>query len=884
MKNFASFLETLIREESKILPDQAPLEHFVHHNNLHHFENTPFEEAVEKIFYTYGKSPYPRLKYFREHYQKGEISKEIIAQKLKDNGFDIANDSLLEFIINDLYLNRDIKQIKFYKNEKMMFDLENKKWIPMDEASYLLWNEIYTTTSRKNFKTYPDMHANDSLGDVSLFLIPLLGILLDQGQAEAQLADDQRVNIWFTFKQYIEASTLKSNDILERYLPKNSDEVILRIQDLMSELSEEEIKLLVRLELQSIPGWAGMIAKMAKNKEVIPRRDVSLTLNDYLLMRLILNKVLSTSISKSHRHISYDVLIKENVFNYLRKAPQDKTNMHDILELFSQLDRITLRRIFLQAYEWSYQSKILKGIKSHKEQNPTTVKYQMFFCIDDRECSFRRYLEEVSHGEIETFGVAGFFGFDIMYKKLGHKFPRRYCPPAASPQYLIEEQGESKRSTFLKFIHLGQSCFLRSILSSFFLIPWKILDFKLHLYAPQTKRNISTKNKFKKEINHITFSNPDSDKKNSLFLGYSDEEKALRVANILKGAGLTKNFADYIYMIGHGHTSFNNPHVNAYRCGACSGANASPNAKLFALAANDKKIRIILSEKHHIIIPETTYFVGGYHDTCNDDVYLYNLSSENYPNEVEKKVQAYIDDARALNALERSQKFYQTPKKLNPEKALKFVQERTWRIAEARPELNHATNSLAIVGRRNLTKSLFLDRKAFLISYDPLSDSEGSILAGLLRAVIPVCGGINLEYYFSKVDTENYGSGSKTSHNVAGLFGVMNGIRGDLRTGLIWQMVEYHVPLRILFIIESKEEHLYQIMENNQEVSNYIKNHWIRLALINPVNKDDIKMYQNNQFEEVQLDQVKLEEYSSSDKVPTSYDKSIHIAAIKGVI
>ena len=68
---------------------------------------------------------------------------------------------------------------------------------------------------------------------------------------------------------------------------------------------------------------------------------------------------------------------------------------------------------------------------------------------------------------------------------------------------------------------------------------------------------------------------------------------------------------------------------------------------------------------------------------------------------------------------------------------------------------------------------------------------------------MPVCAGISLEYYFSYVDNEGYGCGTKLPHNITGLIGVMNGHASDLRTGLPLQMVEVHEPVRILFVIET---------------------------------------------------------------------------------
>ena len=48
---------------------------------------------------------------------------------------------------------------------------------------------------------------------------------------------------------------------------------------------------------------------------------------------------------------------------------------------------------------------------------------------------------------------------------------------------------------------------------------------------------------------------------------------------------------------------------------------------------------------------------------------------------------------------------------------------------------------------------------------------------------------INMEHYFSTVDQEVYGSGSKIYHNVVGRLGIMSGPQSDLRTGLAWQTV-----------------------------------------------------------------------------------------------
>ena len=137
-------------------------------------------------------------------------------------------------------------------------------------------------------------------------------------------------------------------------------------------------------------------------------------------------------------------------------------------------------------------------------------------------------------------------------------------------------------------------------------------------------------------------------------------------------------------------------------------------------------------------------------------------------------------------------------------------------------------------GRRG-TRGLFLDRRAFLTSYDPTQDdAEHTILSRILAAVIPVCAGISLEYYFSYVDPAGYGAATKLPHNLVGLLGVMDGPTSDLRTGLPWQMVEIHEPVRLLFVIETRPEQMHAILQRNAGIRRLVDNEWVRLAVLDP--------------------------------------------------
>jgi uncharacterized protein YbcC (UPF0753/DUF2309 family) len=129
---------------------------------------------------------------------------------------------------------------------------------------------------------------------------------------------------------------------------------------------------------------------------------------------------------------------------------------------------------------------------------------------------------------------------------------------------------------------------------------------------------------------------------------------------------------------------------------------------------------------------------------------------------------------------------------------------------------------------------LYLDRRAFLTSYDPAIDPDGLILERLLAMVGPVGAGINLEYYFSFVDPDRYGSNTKLPHNITALLGVMDGHSSDLRTGLPWQMVEIHEPVRLLNVIEARPEQLLAILERQPALRTLVVNRWILVAAFEP--------------------------------------------------
>jgi uncharacterized protein YbcC (UPF0753/DUF2309 family) len=331
-------------------------------------------------------------------------------------------------------------------------------------------------------------------------------------------------------------------------------------------------------------------------------------------------------------------------------------------------------------------------------------------------------------------------------------------------------------------------------------------------------------------------------------IGYTVDEMTDIAERQLQDIGLTRNFARLVLVIGHGSHSMNNPHESAHDCGACGGSIGGANARALAQMLNDPRVRARLVQRG-LIIPGETQFLGALHNTCNENVKIFDKDHLPHTHHVDFE---YASDAieRALggNAHERARRFESAPLTLTFDDAREHMDDRAEDFAQVRPEWGHATNAICMVGRRERTRGLFLDRRAFLVSYDPTQDdAEQSILTRILAAAVPVCAGINLEYYFCRVDPTGYGCGTKLPHNITSLVGVMDGAASDLRTGLPWQMVEIHEPVRLLIVVETMPETMLRIMARNETIGRLVRNAWVQLAVLDP-HSSRIELFEGGTF------------------------------------
>ncbi len=653
----------------------------------------------------------------------------------------------------------------------------------------------------------------------------------------------------------------------------------------------------IKKTLLALPGWTGMVEQMSCNASWTLYPAPKDSLEEFLAVRLLLDRISAANCLEEHlSHNSYvlsEVLALDTPELHDPRHQTDQQRAFDVFQLAQRLgwslrtlyswsieewqsvvaeigffDDLERRRLFHLAYEHCYRTQILDSISEHAclpLKVPSSVSIQVITCIDDREESFRRHLEELD-SSVETFGAAGFFNVPMYFRGAADAHFIPLCPIIMVPKNYVEEvgplstkQAETRRSQTRMLLGKASQTFhmsSRSLFSGALTALFGSLNaFPLVARVLFPRMTSQIRSTFVKLVRPTAATQlqlergDDAEVTDKGAQGFTLVEMANMIERLTGDLGIQSHFAPLVVVLGHGSSSLNNPHESAYNCGACGGGQGGPNARAVAQMANDPRVRAILKERG-LVIPDTTLFVGGFHNTCDDSIRYSDV--DRIPLIHTAKFLAaceIIDKARLRNAHERARRFYSLDMTSSDEEALRHVEQRSEDLAQVRPEYNHATNAACFVGRRGRTRGLFMDRRCFLTSYDPTTDDAStSILMRIMQAVIPVCGGISLEYYFSTVDNVGYGCGTKLPHNITSLIGVMEGAASDLRTGLSQQMVEIHEPVRILFIVETKPESILSIMDRNTLIKTTIRNRWVQIATLDP-SSNQIHLFQDDQFE-----------------------------------
>jgi uncharacterized protein len=874
-------IERAVQTLHGVLPDQGPIGVFVHHNTLHALQHLPFAEAVERGAKLLGTRAWPTMTLLRDAWRRGRIEDRDVIEALGR-----CSDELEE-----LPLSLNTRSLRM---ALMREDIDGTATTSADGDAGLSFRHrnsalfqrarAFTAASARPPQPFPRRHRDhylmtgtDADDLVHPDLVRLSLSFLDRGQAQLRMPQRQRGFLQAAAAVLSSSSMSAEVRAAAAAVVQHQPSARSVVQSALATLGveNEQCHDWIVATVLALRGVAGMFSRFERHPD---ETDAPTTLMDFLAVRLLLEQdALRRTASRGGQPLLWSALRANTVVvaanlgiaEAVLVAELARVAGHDLKGVSAKdgevlvaaaaaFPELARNRVLFLAYEAAYRRRVLSALVAKQRRvvvkNDQRPALQVVFCIDEREESVRRALEEQG-GHIETFGAAGFFGMAIDYQGVDDQTVAAHCPVVVVPAHQVHEspvltarKWHTVRARWLKVWHgiekgiargtrgllggAGASMFLGplagALVASRVMAPraslqaWKRAQTSL-LPAPATRLQSSRD------------STVASDLASGKPMGFSTTEAADRVSSLLANIGMVQQ-ARLVVVLGHGSTSLNNPHESAHDCGACGGRRGGANARLFAELANRSDVRAAVRERG-IVISNDTWFIGGIHDTCDDHIELFDV--EGVPLSHGPDLDATmisLDRARQDSARERCRRFLHAPQPISAKDALIHVQGRANHLAQPRPEYGHCTNAMAVVGRRQLSRGLHFDRRAFLVSYDPSIDGDDhAIVERVLAAVGPVGAGINLEYYFSSIDNEGYGCGTKLPHNVTGLLGVMNGHQGDLRTGLPLQMVELHEPMRLLLIVEASPAALLHVAGRQAEVRELVVNEWIQLVSVHPM-------------------------------------------------
>lgn len=649
-----------------------------------------------------------------------------------------------------------------------------------------------------------------------------LSVFMDEGLAEWQMPNKNKgfYLAWKSLAKY--DKTISKSEAYK--IPNSSVEAIEHILNLNNITNYTEV---FKHHLAALPGWVGYI-KHRENSNSVWQQKYPITIQDYLAVRLTIAHSLGYSI--------------------VPESASTENNEHSQLE-----------HIWLQAWEQSFQNILLSNFNNKDAQvseddvTDEIPDAQMVFCIDTRSEAIRRHVE--SKGNYETFGYAGFFGIAMDYQHFQEDLAIKSCPPIVGSPYLVTDnplpKTDEKHTKFTKGRKLVESNNailkrLKNMLpSSFGFVEGAGVFYGVSLLFKTFIPEYVFKQKEKMKPSYEAFCEPEI--KYNTCEAHAGESISLdeKVTIVKSGFDLMgwKTFAPVVLFIGHGSHTTNNPFGSSLDCGACAASPGRHNARLLAKLANLPEVRVVLKEVHSIEIPEDTVFIGGEHNTTTDEIVLFdNLVPT-----------SHIERLKAIKlGLKKAQETATQERLITSKSGVQLANKKAMNWSETRPEWGLAKNAGFIIAPRKVTEKMDLKSRCFMHSYDYKTDESGAALEGIMCGPMVVTQWINNHYYFTTVDNNKFGSGSKITHNITGKFGVVQGNGGDLKMGLPLQSLKqtddemYHQPLRLTVVIKAPLQRVETILKKHNHLKELLDNEWIYLKVMNTDNHSIITHYHKN--------------------------------------
>jgi uncharacterized protein YbcC (UPF0753/DUF2309 family) len=577
-------------------------------------------------------------------------------------------------------------------------------------------------------------------------------------------------------------------------LPEAPDRALTRVLDLLG-ISDDEHLPLLRAHLAAQPGWAAYIRWRSMTSG-----DVGVL--DLLAVRLSLVWALG--------------------------IPADAAP-HSSGPTGAGLERAL---IWQESFEAAPHAAVLAQLTPGAAASESEPRAHLVFCIDPRSEGLRRHLER--QGGYTTAGFAGFFGIAASVEPMAAAEAAPSCPVLLTPRYQVAERPEP--GTWRAAVRLIDRLATRRAVRAAVKAPDAIAGAPLG-WAEVTGWMLGPSAIARSVLagSGAGATRPDDEAGETLFdldSALTLDEQVDTAEVILRTMSMVDDFAPIIVLVGHGTTTTNNAYRTALDCGACGGHRGAPNARIAAALLSSTAVRAGLDERG-IRIPDSTIIIAGEHDTATDVLTIFGTAGLR----VDRRhaVERVARDAAAAGRALAAERAVELPGAGRGDRAFASVARRAADWAQVYPEWGLVRNAAIVIGPRSLSQQADFGRRVFLHSYEQQHDPDGIALETILTAPLVVAHWINAQYYFSAVDPEVFGAGSKTVHNLIGGAGVISGPTGDLRLGLPWQSVGtrqalHHEPVRLLVVVDASRESIDRIVASAEVVADLVHGEWVILV------------------------------------------------------
>ena len=281
--------------------------------------------------------------------------------------------------------------------------------------------------------------------DLNFHMIKWCKLYLDESQAVWSMPN-RKEGFYHAWKGLVMHDPALKPSVRKRLrnLPNEADRALKEVL-LALEIPYSDIQEYLEAHLLALPGWAGRMLWRSEQSD----EEKSL-LTEYLAVRVSMEwAFIKPYLPLPQPKVENQVPLETLIANWVHWGNMpihswsqlSSTEIKARLTLAYRFDKILRNRLWLEAWEKTYEDDLKKIITSNRHNEAENINQpalaQFVFCIDVRSEPFRRKLE--ASGPFETFGTAGFFGLPIETCKLGSEQRHPSLPVMFKPQMQVKE-------------------------------------------------------------------------------------------------------------------------------------------------------------------------------------------------------------------------------------------------------------------------------------------------------------------------------------------------------------------------------------------------------------------------------------------------------------